>query len=353
MVYGPSSFVTTAMHDIVDLRSDTVTKPTPAMLRAMAEAPVGDDVLGDDPTVQALEEKGAGLLGKEGALFVPSGTMGNNIAIKVHAQPGDEILLDWDAHSMCYEVGAPAVLSAVQTRPFRSVRGVPCVDEIAAAIHKPNLHAPGTSLLVLENTHNRAGGAVIPLDVHRALFHLTRERGIKLHLDGARLFNAAAASGVPASHIAAQADTVSFCLSKGLGCPVGSLLCSTREFVEKARRVRKMFGGGMRQVGVLAAAGVVALDTMIDRLADDHSNALRLAQGIAGLPGLTMDLDRVQTNMIYFDTAGPAQELVDRLEAHRVRCLAVGPRTIRMVTHHDVDQEDIDRALAVLQGVAT
>jgi threonine aldolase len=340
------------MHDIVDLRSDTVTKPTPAMLRAMAEAPVGDDVLGDDPTVLQLEEKGARLLGKEAGLFVPSGTMGNNVAVNVHTQPGDEILLDWDAHSMCYEVGAPAALSGVQTRPFRSIRGVPCVEEIAAAIHKPNLHAPGTALLVLENTHNRAGGAIIPLDVHRALYSLTRERDIRLHLDGARLFNAAVASGMPASDYAAQADSISFCLSKGLGCPVGSLLCGSREFIEKSRRVRKMFGGGMRQVGVLAACGLVALDTMIERLADDHRNARRLAEGMTDLPGINVDKDRVQTNMIYFDTACPAQALVDRLEAQKVRSLAVGPNTIRMVTHHDVDAEDIDRTIAVLEGEA-
>jgi threonine aldolase len=277
--------------------------------------------------------------------------MGNNIAINVHTQPGDEALMDWDAHSMCYEAGAPSVLSGVQTRPFRSRRGVPDVDEIAAAIHKPTLHTPGTSLLVLENTHNRAGGAIIPLEIHRALYTLARERGVRLHLDGARIFNAAVATGLPASDYAAQADSISFCLSKGLGCPVGSLLCGTREFIEKARRVRKRFGGGMRQVGLLAACGIVALETLIDRLADDHRSARRLAEGIADLPGIRVDPDSVQTNMVYFETNRPAQALVERLAAHRVKCLALDAARIRLVTHYDVDAEDIEIAIAAFRQV--
>lgn len=337
------------MHETIDLRSDTVTRPTPAMLRAMAEAELGDDVLGDDPTVQRLEAMAAQKIGKEAGLFVPSGTMGNNIAINVHTRPGDEILLDWDAHSMCYEVGAPAVLSGVQTRPFRSHRGVPDVEEVAAAISQESLHAPGTTLLVLENTHNRAGGAIIPLDVHRALYDLAKSRGLNVHLDGARLFNAAVATGVPASEYAAQADSVSFCLSKGLGCPVGSVLCGTRAFVERARRVRKMFGGGMRQAGVLAACGIVALETMIERLAEDHQNARRLAEGIASLPGISVDAAVVQTNMVYFDTEVPAATLVERLVAERVRCLSLDPRRIRLVTHYDVDAEDIEAAIAAFR----
>jgi threonine aldolase len=340
------------MHDRVDLRSDTVTKPTPAMRRAMAGAEVGDDVLGDDPTVLKLEEMAAQMLGKEAALFVPSGTMANNVAIKVHTQPGEEILLDWHAHSLCYEVGAPAALSGVLTRPFRSRRGVPDVDDVAAAITPRSLHSPGTVLLVLENTHNRAGGAVIPLNVHRALYERAKNRGLNVHLDGARLFNAAVATGVPAGDYAAQADSVSFCLSKGLGCPVGSLLCGTREFVEKARRVRKMFGGGMRQAGVLAACGIVALETGIDRLADDHRNARRLAEGIAGLPGMRVDLESVQTNMVYLDTDLPAAEVVRRLGEQRVLCLAVGLNTIRLVTHLDVDEQDMEAAIAAFRRAA-
>ena len=339
------------MHEFVDLRSDTVTKPTPEMRRAMAEAEVGDDVLGDDPTVIRLEEIAARKLGKEAALFVPSGSMGNNIAINVHTTPGDEVLLDWDAHSLCYEVGGPAALSGVQTRQFRSRNGIPDVNDVESAIRAQSLHSPGTSLLVLENTHNRAGGAVIPLAIHRELYDLARHLGIRLHLDGARLFNAAAATGIPASEFAANADSVSFCLSKGLGCPVGSLLCGSREFVEKARRVRKLFGGGMRQAGVLAAAGIVALDTMVDRLVEDHANARNLARGIAGLPGICVDADSVQTNMVYFDTAGPAADFVSRLAEHKVRCLATAPKRIRLVTHHDVDTDDIARAVEAFRRV--
>ncbi len=340
------------MDDIIDLRSDTVTRPNDAMRRAMAEAEVGDDVLGDDPTVLRLEEAGARKVGKEAALFVPSGTMGNNIAINVHTRPGDEILLDWDAHSLCYEVGAPAALSGVQTRQFRSKRGAPDVLELQSAIGARSLHNPGTSLIVLENTHNRHGGTIIPLAVHREIYALARERGIKVHIDGARLFNAAVATGIPASDYCAQADSVSFCLSKGLGCPVGSLLCGSREFIDNARRVRKMFGGGMRQVGVLAACGLIALETMIDRLADDHRNARRLAQRIAPLPGIHVDMETVQTNMVYFDTDGDAQKLVRFLEAERVRCLALDPRRIRLVTHCDVDEEDIERTIGVFERIS-
>jgi threonine aldolase len=341
------------MPDIIDLRSDTVTRPTSAMRRAMAEAEVGDDVLGDDPTIHRLEQMAADKLGKEAALFVPSGSMGNNIAIKTHTQPGDEILLDWDAHSLCYEVAAPAALCGVQTRQFRSRRGVPDVADVAGAIHTRNLHSPGTTLLVLENTHNRAGGAIIPLDVMRSLHSLAKDRGLSVHLDGARIFNAAVATGLAASEYAACADSVSFCLSKGLGCPVGSLLCGTREFVERARRVRKMFGGGMRQAGVLAACGIIALESHIDRLAEDHQNARTLAAGITGLPGINVDAESVQTNMVYFDTTMPAAELSARLKDEKLLCLPTAPHRIRLVTHLDVNGEAIERAIATFRQVLT
>jgi threonine aldolase len=336
------------MHPYVDLRSDTVTRPTPAMLKAMAEAPVGDDVLGDDPTVAELERCSAHLLRKEAALFVPSGTMGNNIAINVHTRHGDEILCDWDSHSMCYEVGAPSALSGVQTRPYRAIRGVPDPAEISEMIHEPSLHGPGTSLILVENTHNRHGGAVVPLEVMRELYALAKYRGVNIHLDGARIFNAAVATDVPAREFAGYADSVCFCLSKGLGCPVGSLLCGTYEFIEKARRARKRFGGGMRQVGILAACGLVALDSMIDRLAEDHVNARKLAQGICDAPGITVDLDAVQTNMVYIDTVGQASTLVERLSARGVLFVSTAQRRIRFVTHHDVDEEDIVRAIAAI-----
>jgi threonine aldolase len=336
------------MHPVVDLRSDTVTRPTPAMLKAMAEAPVGDDVLGDDPTVAELERRSANLLRKEAALFVPSGTMGNNIAINVHARHGDEILCDWDSHSMCYEVGAPSALSGVQTRPYRALRGVPNPAEIESMIHPPSLHGPGTSLILVENTHNRHGGAIVPLEVMRELFAVAKYHGVSVHLDGARIFNAAVAASIPAHEYAGFADSISFCLSKGLGCPVGSVLCGTREFIERARRVRKRFGGGMRQIGVLAACGLVALDAMIDRLAEDHANARGLAEGIQGAPGISVDLSAVQTNMVYIDTAGQASTLVERLGARGVLCLPTARRRIRFVTHHDVDGEDIVRAIAAI-----
>jgi len=341
------------MHAVVDLRSDTVTKPTPAMRAAMAEAEVGDDVLGDDPTVAQLEATAAAVVRKEAALFVPSGTMANNVAINAHTRPGDEVLLEWDAHSLRYEVGGPAVLSGVQTRQFRSVRGVPDADEIAAAIQSETLHTPGTTLIVLENTHNRAGGAIIPLEVHRRIQTIARDRGVRIHIDGARIFNASVATGVAAADYAACADSISFCLSKGLGCPVGSLLCGSRSFVERARRVRKLFGGGMRQVGVLAACGLVALDTMVDRLAEDHANALRLAEGIADVTVLTVDVGAVQTNMVYCDTVRPAEDWVAALAADGVRCLSTGPRTLRFVTHFDVDAEDIATAIRAIRGVAS
>jgi threonine aldolase len=341
------------MHAYVDLRSDTVTKPTPAMRHAMAEAEVDDDVLGRDPTVQRLEEVAARKMGKEAALFVPSGTMSNTVAIKTHTEPGDEILLDWNAHSMTLETAACAVICGVLTRPFRSYRGVPDVEEIANAIHTRTMHTPGTTLLILENTHNRAGGAIIPLEVHRELYTLAKEKGLKVHLDGARIFNAAVATSIPASEYAQYADSVTFCLSKGLCCPVGSVLCGTQAFIDRARRVRKLLGGAMRQAGVLAACGLVALETMIDRLADDHRNARRLAQGIAGLPGITVDVEAVQTNMVYFDTAIPATEFVEKLASRRVRCVATAPNRIRMVTHHDVDTEDIEYTIGVFHKITT
>jgi threonine aldolase len=339
------------MHAIIDLRSDTVTRPTPLMRRAMAEAEVGDDVLGDDPTVRRLEEMAAAIMGKEAALFVPSGTMGNNIAIKTHTRPGDEILLDREAHSMCYEVGGAAALSGVLTRQFRSDRGVPDLQEIEEYLVPATLHAPGTALIVLENTHNRAGGAVIPLSVHRQLYAMARARGVRVHLDGARLFNAAIASGHSVSEFAAQADSVTFCLSKGLGCPVGSVLCGDRAFIQQARRVRKLFGGGMRQAGVLAACGIVALQTMVERLAEDHRNARRLAEGIANLPGISLDLQTVQTNMVYCDTQPPAEEIVAQLQQRQVLCLALGANRIRLVTHHDVDREDVERAIEAFTSI--
>jgi threonine aldolase len=312
------------MHDRVDLRSDTVTKPTPEMRRAIAEAEVGDDVIGTDPTVERLQEVAAAKMGKEAGLFVPSGSMSNAIAIKTHTKPGDEVLLESNAHSMIYEVGMPATIAQVITRQFRSQNGVPDVNEIAASIHTESL------------------------DVHRKLWEMAQAVGLKLHLDGARLFNAVVATGVPAVEYAACADSVTFCLSKGLGCPVGSVLCGTREFIAKARRVRKMLGGGMRQAGILAAAGLYALEHHIERLAEDHAHARRLAQGLADAPGVTLDTLEPPTNMVYLTTKAPARAFVDALAAKQVLCLPTAPNRIRLVTHLDVDAEDIERAISAI-----
>ncbi len=336
---------------MIDLRSDTVTRPCSNMRLAMANAEVGDDVFEDDPTVLELESLAAELLGKEAALFVTSGTLGNNIAIKVHTQPGDEVLMDWDSHSMCYEVGAPAVISAVQMRQFRSTVGVPPVAEIESAISAESLHSPATSLIILENTHNRHGGAVIPQTLIDDIAGIANSRNVRLHIDGARLFNAAIASGIPAKQIVLHADSVTFCLSKGLGCPVGSVMCGTRDFINKARRVRKMLGGGMRQVGILAAGGVYALMNNIDRLAIDHTNAHALAVGLNGISGLQVNMASVQTNMVYLQidpAVIAASELENRLRASGVNCLAVGPTTIRMVTHLDVNDEDIEKTIELV-----
>lgn len=342
------------MSEYIDLRSDTVTRPTAAMRLAMMEAPVGDDVYEDDPTINRLQEQSAALLGKEAALFVPSGTMSNAIAIKVHTKPGDEILLDGEAHSMLYELGLPATIAHVLTRQFPSVKGVPDVDAVKECLHQESLHNPGTALLVLENTHNRAGGYIIPLAVHQRLWDWAQDNDLRVHLDGARLFNAVVASGDSAREFAACADSVTFCLSKGLGCPVGSVLCGTHEFIAKARRVRKMLGGGLRQAGFLAAAGLYALDNHIDRLAEDHQNARRLAQGIQNLPGITVDTVDVPTNMVYFTTKAPAQQVKIGLEErHHLLCNPTAPHRIRFVTHLDVNASDIECAIEALKDVTT
>jgi threonine aldolase len=324
------------------------------MRRAMADAPVGDDVYGDDPSVNLLQERAANLMGKEAALFVPSGTMGNAVGIMTHTRPGDEMLVDPDGHSMLYEVGLPATLAHVLTRQFKAANGVPDVEDIRRCIHAEQLDAPGTRLIVLENTHNRQGGAIMPLEIHRAICALARESGVAVHLDGARLLHAAIATGTPAREYAAYTDSVTFCLSKGLGCPVGSVLCGTREFIGKARRMRKMLGGGMRQAGILAAAGIYALDHNIERLADDHGNAKRLARGVAEIPGLHVENTEPPTNMVYFTTDAPAAGIVSELkERHGVLCNAPAAHRIRMVTHLDVNGHDVDRAIAALRAVAS
>jgi len=342
------------VHDVVDLRSDTLTLPTPEMREAMARAQVGDDVWEEDPTVQRLEALAAARTGKEAGLFVPSGTMGNLVSVLSQTRPGQEIVLDLDSHIFNYEVASAAAIGGVQTRPILTERGFLSPDQVRGAIRPANIHIPPTGLVCLENTHNRHGGTVCTPEEIAAVAEVARAAGVPVHLDGARLFNAAVALGRSVAEFTRPVDSVTFCVSKGLAAPVGSLVCGTREFIVRARRSRKMLGGGMRQVGVLAAAGLVALEKMVDRLAEDHANARRLAEGLATLPGIRIDLTKVQTNIVIFsvDRAGGAQELVAGCAAHKVKTHAIGPAMIRCVTHKDVDREDIDRALDAVREMA-
>lgn len=337
---------------VIDLRSDTVTKPTPAMRQAMAEAKVGDDVLGDDPTVNELERRTADLLGREAAVFVPSGTMANQLAIRCQTQPGDEMLLDANAHIYWYEGGGPAALSGVICRTLPGVRGVFSSADVRAALRPVDLHFPRTRLLALENTHNRGGGAVWPMEQIREVCGVARDAGIRTHLDGARLWNASVATGIPVSEYARDFDSVSVCFSKGLGAPVGSALAGSRELVARARRFRKQFGGGMRQAGIIAAGALHALAHHRERLADDHANAKRLASGLGGIPGIHVGPGTIDTNMVYFDVEGcSAVQLSGRLKEVSVLVLPAGEQTIRAVTSLAVDGDDISRAVDAVRNV--
>jgi threonine aldolase len=328
----------------IDLRSDTVTRPTAAMRAAMAAAEVGDDVFGDDPGVNALQARIAALLGKEAALFVPSGTQGNLCALMSHCQRGDEYIVGQMAHTYRWEGGGAAVLGSIQPQPLPNrADGSIALEDIAAAIKPDDAHFARSRLLTLENTW---GGQVLPLDYIQAATGLAQARGLATHLDGARLFNAAVASGVAAAEIARTFDSVSVCFSKGLGAPVGSALAGPRDFIGRAHRVRKMLGGGLRQAGVLAAAALHALDHHIDRLADDHAHARALAQGLVGLPGVTVQPP--QTNILFVDLEPEkAAGAVDRLRAAGVLC--TGSHRLRFVTHLDIGGADIDRAIAILR----
>ncbi len=335
------------MHDFVDLRSDTLTLPTPQMREAMARAEVGDDVWEEDPTVKRLEAVAAERLGQEAGLFVASGTMGNLVSVVSHTRSGQEVVLDLDSHIFNYEVAGAAVIGSVQMRPVKTARGFLSPEQVKEALRPANIHVPPTGLVCLENTHNRHGGTCCAPEEIAAVAAVAHAAGVPVHLDGARLFNAAVALGRPASEFARHVDSVTFCVSKGLGAPVGSVVCGARDFIARARRVRKMVGGGMRQAGVIAAAGLVALERMVDRLAEDHANARRLAEGLAKLPRLRVDLASVQTNIVIFgvERAGGVEALVAGCAARKVKVHAIGPTSIRCVTHKDVDAEDIERAL--------
>lgn len=337
---------------VIDLRSDTVTKPTPAMRQAMAGAEVGDDVLGDDPSVKELERRTAEILGKEAAVFVPSGTMANQVAIRCHTQPGDEMLLDAESHIFYYEAGGPAALSGVSCRLLPGVRGVFSAVDVRAALRPSNVHFPPTRLLAVENTHNRGGGTVWPLERIQEVCGGARDAGMQTHLDGARLWNASASTGIPEAQYAAPFDSVSVCFSKGLGAPVGSALAGNMDLVERARHFRKMFGGGMRQAGIVAAGACHALDHHRKRLVEDHANAMRLAEGLRDVPGIRVNPDEVETNMVYFDVENPsAAQFCARLEETNVRLLPTGEHRIRAVTSLAVDNEDIPRAIHAMRAI--
>jgi threonine aldolase len=339
---------------LIDLRSDTVTRPTPEMREAMARAEVGDDVYLEDPTVNRLQERAAEIFQKEAALFVPSGTMGNQICVKVHTRPGQEVILEEKSHMYNFEMAAMAVISGTLPRVVRGQDGIPDWPTIEAAVSPSVYYRAQTGLICLENTHNLAGGTILPLETAHEICARAHERGLPVHLDGARLFNAAVACGRSVAELARPFDSVMVCLSKGLGAPVGSLILGSRAFIEEARVVRKMLGGGMRQVGVLAAAGLIALEKMPARLAEDHENARVLARGLAELPGLALDPEKVHTNIVIVDIAGTgwtASEFVERLKVHGVLVGSLSPTTIRLVTHYDVSREDCQRALQIIRDV--
>ncbi|HZR97911.1 MAG TPA: GntG family PLP-dependent aldolase [Chloroflexota bacterium] len=339
----------------IDLRSDTVTRPTEAMYAAIASAPVGDDVMGEDPTVRRLEEVAAARLGKEAGLLLPSGTMANLATLMAHTRRGDEVILEAESHIFYYEAAGMAVAGSLMPRTLRGHHGALDPDEVAAAIRTDDVHFPRTGLVCLENTHNRAGGTVLSLEQTRAVCAVAHAAGVPVHVDGARIFNAALALGVDAAALVADADSAMFSLSKGLSAPVGSVLVGSAAFIAAARRARKLLGGGMRQAGILAAAGLVALEQMVDRLAEDHAHARLLAERLAAVPGVAVDLATVQTNIVNFRTQPcglEAPAFVARLRERGVLAGARDARTIRLVTHRHIGAADVEAAAAAVRAVA-
>lgn len=335
---------------LIDLRSDTVTRPTPGMRAAVAAAEVGDDVFNEDPCVNRLQERVAALLGKEAALYVPSGTMSNQVCVKAHTQPGDELLCDAGCHIYNFEAGGPAALSGVTCRCIEGDYGVLDLSQLADKIRGNNDHLVRTRLVCLENTHNRGGGRVYPIEKIEAISSWARQHGLAMHLDGARLWNAVVATGIKPAEWARHFDSVSVCFSKGLGAPIGSALAGPREFVARAKRIRKLFGGGMRQAGVAAAAALYALDHHVERLVEDHRNALVVARGIADTPGLRLDPPDVETNLIWFECdpeLGNARDVAAALRQHGVLVHVSGPHTLRACTHLDVSAAQAERAAAI------
>jgi len=338
----------------IDLRSDTVTKPSPAMRQAMAQAEVGDDIFGEDPTVNRLQEVVASLLGKEAALFLPSGSMANQVCIKVHTHAGDEIIAEKDCHVFNYETAGIAFLSAVQVNTIAGHHGVMPLAEIKKAIRPKLYYMPRTALICLENTHNRAGGTIYPLEQIKAASDLAQNEGIRIHLDGARLWNACVATGISPKEYASYFDSVSVCLSKGLGAPVGSVIAGPKTFVDEARHFRKLFGGGMRQAGILAAAGLYALEHNIQRLAEDHAKASRLAEILSTVSGFSIDLASAQTNIVIIDAVKAKKlpsEILPALRKEGVLLSAGNYMGIRAVTHMDVSLEEIEKAGEIITKV--
>lgn len=337
---------------MIDLRSDTITLPTDAMRKAMAEAEVGDDVYGEDPSINRLEELAAEMIGKEASMFVPSGTMGNQIAVLTHTWPGTEIILEADSHIYYYESAAASVFAGVQPRPLQGIRGSMPAALVEWAIRQDDIHLPPTSLICLENTHNRAGGTVVPLADMQAVYDVACRHSIPVHLDGARIFNAAIASGVPVKEYTACTTSVQFCLSKGLGAPVGSIIAGPADFILEARRWRKRLGGGMRQAGVIAAAGIVALETMVERLAEDHANARLLADGLAGLKGIDFNPEDVDTNIVIVKpTTMSIDQLGYELEKRGILTVVIEPDRVRFTTNKEVNRSDIEKTLMAVKEI--
>lgn len=340
---------------VIDLRSDTMTRPTPAMRRAMAEAEVGDDTFGEDPTVNRLQEKLAAMLGKEAAVYVPSGTMSNQIGVRVHCGPGDEFLCEAGCHIYNYEQGAFAQLSGVVARPVEGEYGALRLEQLVDLIRPENVHLVRTRAVCLENTHNRGGGRVLPYDEVERISQWAHAHGLAMHLDGARLFNAQVATGIKAADWAKHFDTVSVCFSKGLGAPVGSALAGRREMINKALRHRKLFGGTMRQAGIIAAGALYALENHIERLAEDHANARRLADAIRSIDGLELRPPQIDTNLVIYRVdprLGTAPDFSARLKRRGLLISAFGGQMMRAVTHLDVNQADVDRAAEILRETA-
>jgi threonine aldolase len=343
------------MEIVIDLRSDTVTKPTEEMLQAIAQAPLGDDCSGEDPTVNHLEALAADKLGKEAGLLVPSGTMGNLVSVLTHTRHGDEVIMESECHIYYYEAGNISAIAGVIPRFVKGHNGVLDPDDIKDAVRERDLHYPPTTLITMENTHNRGGGTVTSVELCNAVCDIAKERGLGTHLDGARIFNAGLALGVEVKEIAEPFDSVMFCLSKGLSAPVGSVIVGSSDFIERARKYRKMLGGGMRQAGIIAAAGIVALETMIDRLEEDHVNARYLGEGLALIPGIHIELETVETNLVYFDVGNLGFDSIsfrNELQKYHVKVTLRPPTGIRMVTHRHISRENISYVLGVIEEIA-